>query len=146
MPRSHDGEVTAVERRHLGRPEPLGGCDDGGLHRPERQIVVPRDQFGNADRIIGVQRLDDEGAAGQVPEEADLGLPPQTGADQIGDLGYDESGEDERAGMGFEQFQAGGVVCIIAVDICIERPGVEDQRDGAVSEARISSIRSEMSL
>ena len=53
--------------------------------------------------------------------EASLGLPAQPGFDQVGDLGDDEREDDER-------------------------PGVDDQRDGAISEARISSIRSETSL
>jgi hypothetical protein len=37
-------------------------------------------------------------------------------------------------------------VGVVGVDVGVEGPGVEDQRDGAISEARISSIRSETSL
>ena len=35
---------------------------------------------------------------------------------------------------------------IVGIDVGVEGPGVDDQRDGAISEARISSIRSETSL
>ena len=98
--------MTAVEGRHLGRPEPLGGRDDRGVHRAEGQIVVPGDQLGDPDRIVCVQWLDDEGACGKVAEKTDLGLPAEPGADQIGDLGDDEGGEDERAGMGLQQLKA----------------------------------------
>ena len=46
-----------------------------------------------------MQRLDREASAGEVAEEADLGLPAKTRLDQIGDLGDDEGGDDERAEM-----------------------------------------------
>lgn len=93
-----------------------------------------------------MQWLDGEAAAGEIAEEADLRLPAQPGSDQVGDLGDDERGEDEGAWVGFEQLQAGRVVGVVGVDVCVEGAGVEDQRDGAISEARISSIRSETSL
>lgn len=48
--------------------------------------------------------------------------------------------------MRFQQLEAGRMVVIVGVDVSVERPGVDDQRDGANSEARISSIRSETSL
>ena len=35
---------------------------------------------------------------------------------------------------------------VVGIDVGVEGPGVEDQRDGAISEPRISSIRSETSL
>lgn len=93
-----------------------------------------------------MQRLHPEAAAGEIAEEANLGLPSEPGPDQAGDLGDDERGEDERAWVGFEQLQAGRVVGVVCIDVGVEGPGVEDQRDGAISAARISSIRSETSL
>lgn len=48
--------------------------------------------------------------------------------------------------MSLQGVEGGGVMGAVAVDICVERPSVEDQRDGADSEERISSIRSEMSV
>jgi hypothetical protein len=36
-------------------------------------------------------------------------------------------------------------VGVVGVDVGVEGAGVEDQRDGAISEARITSIRSETS-
>ncbi len=47
--------------------------------------------------------------------------------------------------MGFQQFEAGRMVTIIAIDVGVERSGVDDQRDESTSFATISSIRSEMS-
>lgn len=93
-----------------------------------------------------MQGLDDEVAGGKVAEEANLRLPSQPGADQMDDLGDDERGEDERPWMGLEQLQAGGVMSVVGVDVGVQGAGVEDQRDGAISEERISSIRSETSL
>lgn len=48
--------------------------------------------------------------------------------------------------MGLEQFEAGAVMGIVAIDVRVERASVDDQRDVGTSAARISSIRSEMSL
>jgi hypothetical protein len=90
--------------------------------------------------------LDRKAAGSEIAEEADLRLPAQPSFDQVGDLGDDEGGNDKRAGMGLEQLQAGGVVGVVGVDVGVEGAGVEDQRDGAISAARISSIRSETSL
>ncbi len=47
--------------------------------------------------------------------------------------------------MGLEQLQAGGMVPVVAIDVGVEGPGVDDQCDGWTSLARISSIRSEIS-
>jgi hypothetical protein len=146
MPRADDAEVAAVEGRDFGGVEPLRRSDHRGVDGAERQIAVFGDELGNADRVARVQRLDREAAAGEVAEEADLGLPAQARLDQVGDLGDDERGDDEWAGMGLQQLKAGGMMRVIGVDVGVERSGVYDQRDGAVSEARISSIRSEMSL
>jgi hypothetical protein len=146
MPRPHDAEVAAVERRHFGRVEPLGHGDHRGVDGAQRQVAVLGDELGDADRVACVQRLDEEVTGGEVAEEANLRLPSESGADQIGDLGDDERGEDERPRMGLEQLQAGRMMVVVGVDVGVERPGVEDQRDGAISEERISSIRSETSL
>jgi len=47
-----------------------------------------------------VQRLDREGAVGEIAEEANLGFPAEPRRDQIDDLRDDESGDDKRAGVG----------------------------------------------
>ncbi len=141
-----DAEVAAVERRHFSDVEPLCCRDHRGVDGAERQVSVLGDELRDADGVAGMQRLNREAAAGEVAKEANLGLPAQPGSDQVGDLGDDERGEDEGAWVGFEQLQAGSVMGVVGVDVGVEGPGVEDQRDGAISEARISSIRSETSL
>lgn len=146
MARADDAEMAAVERRHFGDAEPLRCRDHRGVYGAERQVSVLGDELRDADGVAGMQRLDREAAGGEIAEEADLGLPAQPGCDQVGDLGDDERGEDEGARVGFEQLQAGRVVGVVGVDVGVEGPGVEDQRDGAISAARISSIRSETSL
>lgn len=69
--------------------------------------MIFSDELGDPDRVSCVERLDREAAAGKITEEADLGLPAKARPDQIGDLGDDKSGNDERARMELEQFQAG---------------------------------------
>jgi hypothetical protein len=100
--RAHDAEVATVEGRDLGGVEPLRRGDHRGVNSAERQVAVFGDKLGDADRVAGVQRLDREAAAGQVPEETDLGFPAETRLDQVGDLGDDEGGNDKRAGMGLQ--------------------------------------------
>jgi hypothetical protein len=146
MSRAHDAEVATVEGRHFGGVKPLRCRDHRGVDSAERQVAVLRDELCDADGVAGMERLDCKVASGEVAEEANLGLPAQPGCDQVGDLGDDERGDDEGARMGLEQLQAGGVVGVVGVDVGVEGPGVKDQRDGAISAARISSIRSETSL
>jgi len=146
MSRADDAEVATVEGRDFGGVEPLCRGDHRRVHGAEWQVAVLGDELGDADRVAGVQRLDREGADGEITEEANLRLPAEPGADQVDDLGDDERGEDERTCVGFEQLQAGGVMGVVGVDVGVEGASVEDQRDGAISEARISSIRSETSL
>jgi hypothetical protein len=146
VPRSDDAEMATIEGRDFGGIEPLRGGDHRGIDGAQRQVTVFGDELSDANRVAGVQWLDCKAPAGKVAEEANLGLPAQARPDQIGDLGDDKGGDDERAGMGFQQLKAGGVMGVVGVDVGVEGPCVDDQRDGAISEARISSIRSETSL
>jgi hypothetical protein len=146
MARTDDAEVATVERCDFGGIEPLRCRDHRGVYGAERQVAVLGDELRDANGVTGMQRLDRKAAAGEIAEEADLRLPAQPSFEQVGDLRDDEGGEDEGAWVGFEQLQAGGVVGVVCVDVGVEGAGVEDQRDGAISAARISSIRSEVSL
>jgi len=103
MPRADDAEVAAVERRHFGGVEALRRGDHRGIDGAERQVAVLGDELCDADGVARVQRLDREAAGGEVAEEADLRLPAQPSADQVGDLGDDERGEDEGAWVGLQQ-------------------------------------------
>lgn len=47
--------------------------------------------------------------------------------------------------MRLEQLEAGLVIAVVPVDVGIERPRVDDQRDAPTSPASSSSIRSETS-
>jgi hypothetical protein len=93
-----------------------------------------------------MEGLQDEGACAEVAEKAGLCFPSESRGEQVCDLGDDERGDDERPGVGLEQFEAGSVVRVVGVDVRVERTGVDDQRDGADSARMISSTRSEMSL
>lgn len=146
MARADDAEVAAVKRCDFGGIEPLRCGDHRSVDRAERQVAVLGDELRDANGVTGMQRLDRKAAAGEIAEETNLSLPAKPGFDQVSDLRNNERGEDEGAWVGFEQLQAGRVMGVVGVDVGVEGPGVEDQRDGAISEARISSIRSETSL
>lgn len=83
--------------------------------------------------------------SGEVAQEADLRLPAEASREEIGDLGDHEARDKEGAGVALEQLEASRVVGIVAVDIRVQRPGVDDQRDRLISAEMICSIRSEMS-
>ena len=61
------------------------------------------------------------------------------------DFGDHEGRHDQRARVRLEQFEALGVVLVVAVDVGVQRAGVDDQCDRVTSPAMISSTRSEMS-
>jgi hypothetical protein len=67
--------VAAVERRHFSGVEPLRCRDHRGVDGAERQVSVLGNELRSADGVAGVQRLDRKTAAGEVAEEANLGLP-----------------------------------------------------------------------
>lgn len=67
-------------------------------------------------------------------------------AEKVGHFGDDEGRHDQWSGVRFEQVEARSVVPVVAIDVRVQRAGVDDQCDEPTSLARISSIRSEMSL
>ncbi len=87
----------------------------------------------------------EEVACCEIAEESNFGLGTQASADEVGDFGDNESGDYEGSGVSLEQFEASGVVPVVAIDIGIQRAGIDDQSDDCTSLARISSMRSEMS-
>jgi hypothetical protein len=138
--------MATIRRGDLGRVEALGGGDDRGVDRAERQVAVARHQLGDPDGVGGVERLEDQVATREVAEEPDLGLPAEASAKEVRDLRYDERRHDERPGVRFEQLEGRCVMGVVGVDVGVERTGVDDQRDDGVSEAMISSIRPDTSL
>lgn len=135
-----------IECDDLGDVVAFGGCDDRSVDCPEGEVVVGGYELGDPQRVRGVDRLDDEVAGGQVAQEAHLGLPAEATGEEVGDLRDDECGNDQRPRVRFQQLQSGRVVGIVGVYVGVERAGVDDQRDEAISELIISSTRSEMSL
>jgi hypothetical protein len=147
MIRAHDGEVAPIDSRDLGDAEALGRGDNRGIHRAQGEVAIARHQFGDPQPIRGRDRLHGERAAGEVAEEADLGLGAQASGEKVDDFGDDQGGDDEWARVGFEQFECGGVVGVVGVDVGVERPGVDDERGyRATSALRICSMRSDTSL
>jgi hypothetical protein len=137
--------MSAVEGGHRCHRSSLGGGEDRRVDGSESQVVVPGDELGDADPVAGGDRFGDEVAGGEVTEEADLCVRAEPRGDQERDLGDDERRDEQRAWVGLEQLETSLVVPIVGVDVRVERPGVDDQRDARTSLARISSIRSEMS-
>lgn len=147
MRRTDDAEVPTIDRRDLRDLQALCRRDDGGVHRPERKVAVAPDQLGDAQPVRRGHGLDGERPARKVPEKADLRDRAEPSGQEVGDLGDDQGGDEQRTGMGLEQLEARGVVRVVSVDVGVQRPGVDDQRGyEATSAAKISSMRSETSL
>jgi len=114
---------------------------------PRGQVAVQGGQLNDAQPIGGNHGLDAERAACEVAEEAHFGFRTETITEQVGNLGDDEHGDDQRAGVRFEKLQRWHVVGVVGVDVRIKRPRVDNKRTyRKTSAARISSIRSEMSV
>jgi hypothetical protein len=142
---SDDREMAAVEGGDLRDPETLGGCDHRGVHRAEGKVAVDGDELGDTKPVARRHRLGDEVSRSEVADEADLGIDAEPAAEEVDDLGYDQLRDDERSRVGLEKLQAVPVSSVVAVDVGVQRTGVDDQRDSGSSMARISWMRSEMS-
>lgn len=146
VPGADRGEMAAVDRGDLGDVEPLGGGDHGRVDGSESEVAVGGDELGDPEPVACRHRLDRERAGSEVPQEPDLGLGAEPGGEQVRDLGDEEDWDDERPRMCLEQVERCLVVRVVAVDVRVERPGVDEQRRyRRTSAARISSMRSETS-
>jgi hypothetical protein len=145
--RAYDREVASVDSRDLGDAQAVSRDDDRCIHCAQWQVAVARDQLGDPQPVRDRHRLNGERAAGEVAEEADLGFCAESSRDEVADLGDDQGRDDERAGMGLEQFECDSMVSVVGVDVGVQRSGVDDERGyRATSAARISSMRSATSL
>lgn len=99
MSRSDDAEVTAISRCHVRDSEPLGRRNDRRIGSAEGQIAIVGHELGDAQPVPRGDGLDDEGARGQVPEEAHLGHRSEAARDQMSHLGDDEGRDHQRPGM-----------------------------------------------
>jgi hypothetical protein len=143
---SDDAEVPTLDRRHVREVESLRGRNNRGIDRPQRKVAICGHELGYAQPVAGEHRLDGERAGRQVAEETHFGLDPQARREQVHHLCDDERWDDERPWVGLEQLERRRVVCIVGVDVRVERPGVDDDPGyRSTSAARISSMRSETS-
>jgi len=145
--RANDREVMAVDSRDLGDAQALGRGDDRRIDRAQWQVAVARDEFGDPEPIHDRHGFDVECSTRDVAEEADLGFCTEASRKEVDDLGDDQRGDDEWAGMSLEEVEGNLVVGVVGVDVGVQRSGVDDQRGyRATSPARISSMRSDTSL
>lgn len=102
-------------------------------------------EFGNTEPVGCGDRLDTQVATRKIAEEADLGVGPESTADEIDDLGNHQRRNDEWLGVVEEERKARLMMAIIGVDIGVKRAGIDYECDRGTSLARISSMRSEVS-
>ena len=69
------------------------GCSDhGGGDRAEREIAIPRDEFGDAHPVGGGNGFDDEVAGCKISQETHFGIHTESRSQQVGHLGNREVG------------------------------------------------------
>ncbi len=141
----HDGEVSSVQCGYVGDAKSFCCCDDRSVGGAEGKVSVLGHEFSNPHPVACVDVFGEKVACCQITQEPDLGIWSEARPDEVSDFGDDQRRDDEGAWVGFKQIQASGVVAVVAVDVGVERAGVNDQRDDCTSAARISSMRSEIS-
>jgi hypothetical protein len=143
--RPHDGEVAPVEGGYVTDGEPLGGSDHRAIDRPQRQIVVDLDEFGDTEPIFSGNVLRDEITCSEVPQESHFSLVTESRAEQVDHLGDDQNRDQERTRVGFEELEALAMMVVVCVDVGVERAGIDEKGYRDTSSRRISSIRTETS-
>jgi hypothetical protein len=138
---TNDCKVAPIQRRDRTDAESLGDRHDGRIHCPERKVVISAYELRDAHPIAREHGLGDQVPGGEITEEPNLGGPAQARFDEIGDFGDDELRHQQRTGMGFQKAQTLFVVAVVFIDVGVERPGVDDQRDLRASSRMISSMR-----
>jgi hypothetical protein len=139
--RTDHREMPAVERCELHELETFSRGNDGGIHGAEGQVSIDRHELGDPDPVARANRLRDQVPRRQVTQESDFGFRTESRLEQVRHLAHNELRNDQRPGMFFQESEAGFVISIVLVDVRVERPGVDDQRDRRASRRRISSIR-----
>ncbi len=133
--------MPAIEGRELHDAKTLCSGDHRGVDRPERQVSIVGYELGDPDPIGRPNWFRDQVSCRQVTEESNLSLGAKPGLEQVRHLSHDELRDDQRPRMAFREGQAGFVVSIVFVDVGVQRPGIDDQRDRVASRRRISSMR-----
>lgn len=128
--RADDREVASVERGDLGDSQALGGDDDRGVDRAQRQVAVSPDELRDAKPVGGCGGLDQQFARIDIAEEPHLVLRARARPQQLDRLGHHEVGYHQGPGMTLEQLEAGMVRGLPAIDVGDERPRVDDQDSG----------------
>jgi hypothetical protein len=124
---AYDAEMAVVHGRDVGDIETLGGDNDRRVNGSEREIPIGRDEFGDSQPVAGRNGLDRERPGGEIAEEADLGFRAEARPQEVGDLCHDKDWDDERTRVGLEQFERSLMMGVVAVDIGVQRPGVDEQ-------------------
>ncbi len=99
MSRANHAEVSAIERCDLNRLQALGGCHDRRIDRPESKVGVFGNEFRDPYPVLGVDRFRDQVPRRKIAEKPNFGLRPEARVQQVGDLSYDELGDDQGTRM-----------------------------------------------
>lgn len=101
--RPYDVEVAAVEGGDVIDSHAFGRSHHRSVDGPERQVPVGGYEIGDAQPVRRRDRLGNEVAGGKVADEPNFGINADSRPEQVGHLGDDKLGDDEWAGMGFQQ-------------------------------------------
>lgn len=139
--RTDNSEVSSIQSRDDIEAESLGKRHDGGINGSQGQIAISGYELCDPYPIACENRCRGEASRGEIAKEPHFCCPAEPSFDEIRDFGDDELRHEQRPWMGFEELQACFMVAVVLVDICVKRPGVDDQRDRRASCRMISSMR-----
>ena len=141
MFRTDNSEVPSIQRRDDMEVESFGKRHDGRIDGPQGQIAVSGYELCDPYPIARENRCRNEVPGGEIPKEPHFCRPAEASLDEIGDFGDDELRYEQWPRVGFEELQACFMVGVVLVDVCVKRPGIDDQRDRRASCRMISSMR-----
>jgi hypothetical protein len=126
--------VPAIERRQLRLSEALDDREDGGIDKPDPEILVLPHELSNPYVVRSEEVLDLVRAAADVVEEGGK----CAGADEIAeviDLDQDGRGDDAALAGVPQQRCARTVGLVAAVERRDKRPRIDYERDGRGSKS-----------
>lgn len=128
MPGPYNGEMTTIERGHLGQSKPLSHCDHRGVDRTQRKVGIDLHQIAHPVQIL-VGDIDQNQAGPERAQERRFRLAFLTFLDELADFRDDRHGNEQRTRMAPQQCVAGFVVFVPDIYRCDRRPLINDYHE-----------------
>jgi hypothetical protein len=126
VPRTHDGEVTVIERRELGLAQPLYDSQHGGVDEADAQVGVGFEQLADTRVVDRLESLHQERFPATVLEKPHERVHLIGASQQILELYQHRRGHDPVTTALLQQGCAGLVILVARLDRGEEGACVDD--------------------